>query len=47
MKDIWSHNEALDSHTYETHLYRLRQKIQSKLNDKKFITIVDGKYFIS
>jgi DNA-binding response OmpR family regulator len=47
MKDIWSHNEDLDSHTYETHLYRLRQKIQSKLNDKKFITIVDGKYFIS
>ena len=47
MKDIWSHGEEIDSHTYETHLYRLRQKLQSKLNDKKFISVEDGKYFIS
>ncbi|RZO93271.1 MAG: response regulator transcription factor [alpha proteobacterium HIMB114] len=47
MKDIWSHREEIDSHTYETHLYRLRQKLQSKLSDKKFITVEDGKYFIS
>ncbi len=47
MKDIWSHGEEIDSHTYETHLYRLRQKFQNKLNDKKFISIKDGKYFIS
>ena len=47
MKDIWSHGEELDSHTYETHLYRLRQKLQSKLSDKKFISVEDGKYFIS
>ena len=46
MKDIWSHGEEIDSHTYETHLYRLRQKIQNKLNDKKFITVKNGKYFI-
>ena len=47
MKDIWSHGEEIDSHTYETHLYRLRQKLQSKLSDKKFISVEDGKYFIS
>ena len=47
MKDIWSHGEEIDSHTYETHLYRLRQKLQSKLSDKKFISVKDGKYFIS
>ena len=46
MKDIWSHGEEIDSHTYETHLYRLRQKIQSKLNDKKFITVKNSRYFI-
>ena len=46
MKDIWSHGEEIDSHTYETHLYRLRQKIQKKLNDNKFISIKNGKYFI-
>ena len=47
MKDIWSHGEDIDSHTYETHLYRLRQKLQTKLNDKNFITVEDGKYFLS
>ena len=47
MKDIWSHGEEIDSHTYETHLYRLRQKIHDKLNDKKFITVKNSKYFIS
>ena len=47
MKDIWSHGEEIDSHTYETHLYRLRQKLQSKLSGKKFISVEDGKYFIS
>jgi hypothetical protein len=47
MKDIWSYSEEVDTHTYETHLYRLRQKIQVKLKDKKFIEIKDGKYFLN
>ena len=47
MKDIWSYSEQVDTHTYETHLYRLRQKIQVKLKDKKFIEIREGKYFLN
>jgi hypothetical protein len=47
MKDIWSYSEQVDTHTYETHLYRLRQKIQVKLKDKKFIEIKEGKYFLN
>ena len=47
MKDIWSYSDEVDTHTYETHLYRLRQKIQSKLKDKKFIEIKDGRYFLN
>ena len=47
MKDIWSYSEQVDTHTYETHLYRMRQKIQIKLKDKKFIEIKDGKYFLN
>ena len=47
MKDIWSYSERVDTHTYETHLYRMRQKIQIKLKDKKFIEIKDGKYFLN
>jgi len=47
MKDIWSYSDQVDTHTYETHLYRLRQKIHSKLKDKKFIEIKDGKISLS
>ena len=47
MKDIWSYSDEVDTHTYETHLYRLRQKIQTKLKDKKFIEIKDGRYFLN
>ncbi len=47
MKDIWSHSEEIDTHTYETHLYRLRQKINTKLKDKKFIEIKNSKYFLN
>ena len=46
MKDIWSYSDQVDTHTYETHLYRLRQKIQTKLKDKNFIEIKEGKYFL-
>ena len=47
MKDIWSYSDEVDTHTYETHLYRLRQKIQLKLKDKNFIEIKEGKYFLN
>jgi len=47
MKDIWSYSEEVDTHTYETHLYRLRQKIQIKLKDKNFIEIKEGRYFLN
>ena len=47
MKDIWSYSDSVDTHTYETHLYRLRQKIQIKLKDKKFIEIKNGRYFLN
>ena len=45
MKDIWSYSDEVDTHTYETHLYRLRQKIQLKLKDKNFIEIKEGEFF--
>ncbi len=44
MRDVWSSGEGLDTHTYETHLYRLRKKVQQKLGDNNFITVKDGIY---
>ena len=36
-KDIWKHNEEVETHTVETHVYRLRKKINEKFEDSNFI----------
>ena len=36
-KNIWNHHEILETHTVETHIYRLRKKIKDEFNDEKFI----------
>ena len=36
----------IDVHTYETHLYRLRQKIHKKFNDKHLIYLENSKYYL-
>ena len=35
--EIWGYNKDLETHTVETHIYRLRKKIQKEFNDKQFI----------
>ena len=37
LKNIWSYSSDADTHTVETHIYRLRQKIKNKFNDEDFI----------
>ena len=37
LKKIWNHNSELETHAFETHLHRLRKKIERFFKDKKFI----------
>ena len=46
LKKIWNYSDNADTHTVETHIYRLRKKIYTKFNDEKFILNFDKGYIL-
>ena len=46
LKKIWNYSDSADTHTVETHIYRLRKKIYTKFNDEKFILNFDKGYIL-
>ena len=46
LKKIWNYSENADTHTVETHIYRLRKKIKEKFNDNNFIQSLGNGYLI-
>ena len=43
---VWRYSSDLETHTVETHIYRLRKKMYDYFKDKKFIISTDKGYFI-
>ena len=43
---VWGYNSKLDTHTVETHIYRLRKKIINKFNNDNFIKSTKSGYNI-
>jgi len=46
LKKVWRYADDADTHTIETHVYRLRKKILNKFNDANFITNLKTGYTI-
>jgi len=47
LKNIWKRSADLDSHAFETHLHRLRKKINKFFKDSKFIVEKNSLYYLS
>tara|TARA_B100000780_G_C21012907_1_gene405697 strand:+ start:59 stop:637 length:579 start_codon:yes stop_codon:yes gene_type:complete len=45
-KVIWGYSENIETHTVETHIYRLRKKISNLFKDENFILSHKNGYFI-
>ena len=45
-KSIWGYSPDMETHTVETHIYRLRKKISNKFNDEHLILSHKNGYFI-
>ena len=45
-KEVWGYAEDLETHTVETHIYRLRKKFKKIFNDDAFIKSDKKGYFI-
>jgi len=46
LKNIWKHSLNLETHAFETHLHRLRKKMNKYFNDKNFIVEKNSLYYL-
>ena len=46
LSSVWNYSADADTHTVETHIYRLRKKISEKFNDHIFINSTKKGYTI-
>ena len=44
--EVWGYSDTLETHTVETHIYRLRKKIKDRFKDDKFIISHNDGYLI-
>ena len=47
INDVWKRSSNLESHAFETHLHRLRKKINKFFKDKEFIIEKNSLYYLS
>ena len=45
-KNVWNYSSDLETHTVETHIYRIRKKMIESFNDNNFISFDKNGYFL-
>lgn len=46
LRDVWNYQEGIDTHTVETHVYRLRQKIEPGIETPSLLATTDKGYIL-
>lgn len=44
LRDVWRYQDGIDTHTLETHIYRLRQKIEESAEQPALLVTAEGGY---
>ena len=44
LQEVWGYSPDVSTHTIETHIYRLRQKVEQDNPDAQLILTVEGGY---
>ena len=46
LRNVWNYNSNLETHAFETHLHRLRKKINNIFKDDSFVIEKNSKYYL-